>query len=392
MGTLLKTMSPFPTNECVFLLSCRWNLKCSGYSVCGDQKSSLALCLPVSKNLTRQLDLMFNNSIRAISYPKTSKTYHVSQLRNILTDLWRLGSSPWRLVRLRQRRFLRNVPIFVIFYHRVANQHPNPWSMDVATFQEQILWMKDRFDMISLDEVQRRIASGTNERPAVSITFDDGYAENCEVALPFLIEENVPVTYFVTTEHTTKQIPFPHDVEEGIELPVNTIESLRALSNAGIEIGAHSRTHPDLGALSDPDTIFDEVISAAREMESLLGKEIRHFAFPFGQYTNLNVDVFKLLKESGFKSVSSAYGGWNEVGGDAFHIQRIHGDPDFARMKNWLNYDPRIARVNRYDYSDSKSTINWTPWLEQENGQLGEVNGVIQTNDDVEASAIPTSN
>jgi len=241
--------------------------------------------------------------------------------------------------------------------------------MDVATFKEQILWMKDRFDMISMDEVQRRIVAGINERPAVSISFDDGYAENCEVALPFLLEQNVPVTYFVTTDHTTKQIPFPHDAEAGIELPINTIESLRAMANAGIEIGAHTRTHPDLGTVTDAKTIFDEVITATREMETLLDLKIRHFAFPYGQFTNLNVDVFRLLKESGFESVSSAYGGWNDVAGDSFHIQRIHGDPDFARMRNWLTYDPRIASVNRYDYSDSKSTIDWTPWLQHGSDQ-----------------------
>ena len=281
--------------------------------------------------------------------------------------MWRLGSSPLRSLLLRNRKLTKTVPIFVVFYHRIADTHPNPWSMDIGSFKEQILWMKDRFDMISMDEVQRRIKSGVNERPAISITFDDGYAENCEFALPFLIEQQVPVTYFVTTEHTTKQIPFPHDIKRGEELPVNTIESLRALANAGIEIGAHTRTHPDMGTLSDPAQIFDEIITSTREMESLLDIDIRHFAFPFGQFTNLNIDVFHLLKQHGFASVSSAYGGWNEVvDGDSFHIQRVHGDPDFTRMKNWLTYDPRIARVNRYDYCDSKAAIDWTEWSDRE--------------------------
>ena len=272
---------------------------------------------------------------------------------------------------MRQRKSSKTVPIFSVFYHRVADTHPNPWSMNVASFKEQILWMKDRFDMISLDEVQRRIRSGVNERPAISITFDDGYAENCEFALPFLIEQQVPVTYFITTEHITKQIPFPHDVEAGVELPINTVESLKALANAGIEIGAHTRTHPDMGAVSDPAEIFDEVIAGTREMESLLGIKMRHFAFPFGQYVNLNVDAFMLLKQQGFESVSSAYGGWNEVGGDSFHIQRVHGDPDFTRMKNWLTYDPRIGRVSRFDFCETKATIDWSRWMD-ENGETEE--------------------
>jgi hypothetical protein len=49
----------------------------------------------------------------------------------------------------------------------------------------------------------------------------------------------------------------------------------------------------------------------------------------------------------------SAYGGCNEVGGDAFHLQRLHGDPELLYLKNWLDFDPRVRRVRRYDYSQS---------------------------------------
>ena len=58
-----------------------------------------------------------------------------------------------------------------------------------------------------------------------------------------------------------------------------------------------------------------------------------------------------MLREEGFLGVCSAYGGWNNVGEDPFHIQRIHGDPSFERVKNWLTYDERIRRVERYDYT-----------------------------------------
>ena len=49
--------------------------------------------------------------------------------------------------------------------------------------------------------------------------------------------------------------------------------------------------------------------------------------------------------------VCSAYGGWNDIGGDAFHLQRVHGDPVFARFSNMLTFDPRLANVAKYDYS-----------------------------------------
>ena len=256
--------------------------------------------------------------------------------------------------------------MFAIFYHRVADKHSNPWSMTFEEFRKQISWFQENFDMVSLGEIQNRVASGNNLKPAVSITFDDGYAENCEQALPFLIEQKIPCTYFVTTEHTSKQKPFPHDIDLGVELPVNSIESLRALSAAGIEIGAHTRNHIDLGSTSDPDTIFDEVVNATRELEELVGQKIDYFAFPYGQHENLNRDAFQLMKRYGFKGVCSAYGGWNEIGGDSFHIQRLHGDPSFSRMRNWLSFDPRLSRTSRFDYSPENASIEWSQYLDSQ--------------------------
>ena len=139
---------------------------------------------------------------------------------------------------------------------------------------------------------------------------------------------------------------------------VNTVEALRALDQAGIEIGAHTRTHPDLSKVTCPKELVDEVITSAREMEKLIGRKIEYFAFPYGQVCNLNPLVFEMLRKAGFLGVCSAYGGWNDIGSDAFHIQRIHGDPDFARMKNWLTYDPRINKVERYDYLGELAKMN----------------------------------
>src|SRR5687767_14220536 len=79
-------------------------------------------------------------------------------------------------------------PVHVLFYHRVADEPSSMWSLSNDAFSEQIEWLRESFDLVSLDEAQRRIRSGVNRRPAVSITFDDGYADNCEHALPLLVK------------------------------------------------------------------------------------------------------------------------------------------------------------------------------------------------------------
>ena len=269
-----------------------------------------------------------------------------------LIQAYRLGSLPYRQFRWFNMSRKGQVPVIILFYHRIADDHPNPWTMSRHDFKTQVDWLQDNFDIVSLEECQHRILKRGNFRPTLAITFDDGYAENCEYALPLLVERRIPVTYFVTTDNTFNQKPFQHDIENGRPLPTNTIESLMAMDRAGIEIGAHTRTHPDLGKVNDERVLVDEVVAASIELEAVIGNRIRYFAFPFGQTHNLNAKVFGMLREVGFMGVCSAYGGWNSVGEDAFHLQRMHGDPNIQRMKNWLTYDPRIQSVKRYVPTD----------------------------------------
>ncbi len=292
-------------------------------------------------------DQQFNNRPRARgNYPGKD----MANWKSNIIDAYRWTTMPVRQLNLRRMRKNGTVPVIVLFYHRVENEHPNPWTISEQDFVDQIAWMQKHFDLVDLQECQKRIRSGRNTRPTVSITFDDGYADNCNFALPMLIERRIPVTYFVTTCHVTQGQPFEHDVDRDQPLTPNSIDSLRAIAQAGVEIGGHSRSHADLATISDPDTLYDEVIASTREMESLIGKSIRFFAFPFGQKQNLNPRVFELLEQHGFAGVCSAYGGLNEVGGDAFHLQRIHGDPMLSRFKNWLSGDPRQRKVQKYDW------------------------------------------
>jgi peptidoglycan/xylan/chitin deacetylase (PgdA/CDA1 family) len=237
----------------------------------------------------------------------------------------------------------------ILFYHRIADHVANQWSMPFATFARQIRWLRRNLDLVSLEEAQRRVALGHNDRPAVAITFDDGYAENCERALPLLVEQQIPVTYFVASRHVLAGLPFPHDVAEGRPLAVNTVDQLRKMIDAGVEIGAHTRTHADLGKVQDPAILFDEMSGCRDELEDALNCPVRYFSFPYGLHQNLSGLAFGMARDIGFAAVCSAYGGYNFPGDDAFHLQRIHADPETIRLKNWLTVDPRkLALVRRF--------------------------------------------
>ncbi len=272
-------------------------------------------------------------------------------IETMLLDAARWGLEPLRAPWRTLLSSAGQAPVAVLFYHRVADTQPNPWTLSNAAFRAHMEWLVRQFDVVSLDECQRRIASGKNSQPTVAITFDDGYSENCEFAIPWLIERQIPLTYYVTLGHVLSGQPFPHDIARGEPLPVNTLESVIALGECGVEIGAHSRSHPNLG---DPaltaDQLFDEIVLSTRELSLLIERPVRHFAIPFGQLANVTPEVVRLAREAGLASIATACNAVNLPGDDPFHIARVHGDPNLSRLKNWLAGDPRmIARRRRMD-------------------------------------------
>lgn len=267
----------------------------------------------------------------------------MSVLRDSLLQAYYLATLPQREQAAGQRARQGTEPVCVLFYHRVADQHPNAWTMPTRTFARQIRWIKEHFDVVDLAEAQRRIASGRNSLPSVAITFDDGYAENLEFALPHLLQQGLPCTYFVSTAHLLGQRPFPHDVEAGQSLPLNTIAELRELSALGVEIGTHNRNHIHLGLASN-DQLEDEIVGSKHDLEHALGREVRYFAFPYGQPADLSTAAFEIAYSAGYDGICSAFGGYNFPGDDPFHLRRIHADCATIRLKNWLTVDPRKER------------------------------------------------
>lgn len=263
------------------------------------------------------------------------------------------------------RRLARtgDVPVCVLFYHRVADAPSNPWTISRHGFLEHVEWLQEHCDLVSLERSQQLCREGNFGRIAVTITFDDGYAENCDFALPLLKEKRVPCTYFVCLQHVMRGIPFPHDVQIEQYLRPNTPQQIRDIAAAGFDIGAHTRRHPNLGRLHDSRRIHDEVIVARNELQDLVGQPVKYFAFPYGVPTALNATAFQLARDTGLSGVCSAYGGYNFRSVDPFHIQRIHGDPDMARFKNWLTFDPRkaqrVASVFPNPSTSENSTSQW---------------------------------
>lgn len=271
-------------------------------------------------------------------------------LRSLLLCVYYYGTLPYRRWRNRRAAAAHRLPLTVLFYHRIADDQPGQTTTSNRTFARQIRWLTRHVELVSLQEVQRRIRSGRNSRLCASITFDDGYAENCREAIPLLVKQRIPCTYFVTVWNVLEGEPFAHDLAQGHRFPPNSPEQIRAMAAAGIEIGLHGYTHLDFGATDDERVLHREVLAARRRLEDLAERPVRYFSFPFGQRGNLNRRVFQMAAEAGLEGVCSAYGGYNLPGDDAFHLQRIAAEECTIRLKNRVTIDPRKINVPRFEY------------------------------------------
>ncbi|MEM7477100.1 MAG: polysaccharide deacetylase family protein [Planctomycetota bacterium] len=249
---------------------------------------------------------------------------------------------------LQELRSTAQVPVAILFYHRVADSSPNDWTIGRDDFCRQLDWLQTNLEVVSLEEAQSRIRK-PNVKQSVAITFDDGYADNAEFAIPELQRRGIRATYFVSTDFTESQQAFPHDRALATHLRPDSLEELRYYLELGMQLGAHTRSHCDCGTLADPGQIEHEILGSARQLETWLGIQVKYFAFPFGMPQNMTQAAVDCILKNGFKGFCSAYGAWNwpigdEHSSEAIHLRRIHADPGLQRLKNWLTLDSRKLR------------------------------------------------
>jgi peptidoglycan/xylan/chitin deacetylase (PgdA/CDA1 family) len=268
----------------------------------------------------------------------------------ILRPCYYAATLPYRWWVRRVAEAAHRAPVIVLAYHRVADDRATAWTMSNRMFARQIDWLADRFDLIALEEAQQRLRAGDNCRTAACLTFDDGYAENCHQAIPLLVKRRIPCAYFVTLKNVLDAAPFEHDLAVGKSFLPNTLEQLRSMADAGIEIGSHGYEHVDLGPVVDRRELRRQVVVSKVRYHELLGRPVRYFAFPFGHGAHLNPNAMDMACEAGYQGVCSCYGGYNFPGDDPFHLQRTPIDDSMSHLKNCASLDPRKMRTRRFPW------------------------------------------
>ncbi|HLW60012.1 MAG TPA: polysaccharide deacetylase family protein [bacterium] len=188
--------------------------------------------------------------------------------------------------------------VVVLCYHSI---HPTGSfrSATPALFSQHLSWLKQHCTIVHLQAAVRAASLSPAGQPVVAITFDDGFADNYEYAFPLLREHGVPATFFLTVGLLERN---PVVLERlrtlwgahASELRPLEWPAVREMQRAGMEVGAHTYSHPNLARL-DRRTAELEVRRPKDIMEHRLGVPVRLMAYPFGKphcdFTRETVDV-----------------------------------------------------------------------------------------------------
>jgi peptidoglycan/xylan/chitin deacetylase (PgdA/CDA1 family) len=293
----------------------------------------------------------------------------------------------------------------VLIYHRVLPV-PDPLfpeEPDAARFATEMQWIQTWLNVLPLTEAIERLRHGSLPARAAAITFDDGYADNCTVALPILRRVGLPATFFIATGYLDGGRMWNDtviDVVRNAKGPVLDLLSmnlgvysiatiadrrhtlgllLRALkyleprqrksrvndiaasahsapasdlmlttdqvmtmAESGMTIGAHTVSHPILARVAEPEA-HEEMIQSKRRLESIIGREVSLFAYPNGKpetdYTSTHA---QLARTAGFSAAFSTGWGVATRHSDMFQLPRF---TPWDRAK--LRYALRLARNMR---------------------------------------------
>jgi peptidoglycan/xylan/chitin deacetylase (PgdA/CDA1 family) len=192
----------------------------------------------------------------------------------------------------------------ILGYHRVAEAR-DQLAVPPKIFRAQMeMMLAMGAEVLSLDDAHRVLQEGAAGR-YVCVTFDDGYHDILEHAVPVLRELGIPATIFIPTAMVDGTVRLYWYVEQPWLLSWS--ELLELDSNDLISIGAHSRTHPALPRLSG-ESAWAEIAGCKRDLEDRLGHHVTSFAYPAGMYGEREASM---VRDAGYRVAVTTEPGLN---------------------------------------------------------------------------------
>jgi peptidoglycan/xylan/chitin deacetylase (PgdA/CDA1 family) len=230
----------------------------------------------------------------------------------------RARSAAW-LMRTRGR--LDTSGLRILFYHRVADDR-DELAVKPAAFAEQMDYLaSEAYRAVDVLTAIDLLDSGEPLARTVALTFDDGFLDVAEHALPVLSERGFQATVFIAPAVTDGKMSFSWYGER--QPPLMTWEDVLELDRDGtLRFEAHSLTHPNLPALGEADA-KEEIAGAKRELENRLGRLVRAFSYPSGLY---GVREEKIAADAGYQIALTCEPGVNKRSTNRFALRRRQVD------------------------------------------------------------------
>jgi O-antigen biosynthesis protein len=201
-------------------------------------------------------------------------------------------------------RALRARRSVILAYHGVSPPVPedDPHNLRVAPerFRSHVELLLDAGFEFTTVAGLAELANGAPPPPGFAVlSFDDGMEDNHAVVLPLLERYSIPATVYVATGLIGAQNPWMSSRSR-----MMTTDELRSLAAAGIELGAHTVSHPDLSLLGREDCLR-EMLESRQALERLTGTPVKTFAYPFCRYGDAAVAA---AAEAGFLAAVTCEG------------------------------------------------------------------------------------
>lgn len=199
----------------------------------------------------------------------------------------------------------------ILTYHSVGNRD-HEMNVTEDNFREQMKWLVEHCEVCSLSEAATACKG-------VAITFDDGYRDNLENAMPILDELGIPATVFIVAGRVGMRLDHDSDPASSTLM---TWDEIREIESAGWVIGGHTLTHRKLSDCS-PNEQKTEIEECTGMLKDNLGHSIESFAYPFGSALDYNEVSKAIVRQCGYRfGLSNRYGA-HVPEADPWAIRRI---------------------------------------------------------------------
>jgi peptidoglycan/xylan/chitin deacetylase (PgdA/CDA1 family) len=209
-----------------------------------------------------------------------------------------------------------------------ADRYRRDLSVLPTDLDAQMVWLYENgYTTITLQDLLYHLTLGwpLPEKPII-LTFDDGYKDAYENALPILQKYGFVGTFFIISDYITFGDPNYVTWEQVIEM-----------HNTGMDIQSHSRTHPDLRRLAEEKLLW-QLLGSREAIEARMDKQARFFCYPSGRY---DANTIRALQQYGYwAAVTTDYGATHSTEG-LFTLTRL-------RMRRSDTLESFIAKVTRH--------------------------------------------